>query len=401
MLSDLAQVYKKEMREMIRDKRTFRRLLISMLFLPLLLQLVVGFVQRNSERDRNEVLQYSIIGAEQWTELPSLFRNDDKFEFVSGIAVEEIDQAIQDESLDFALVITERGIESFAAGEQTNIDFYFHDASSDSATRRRVEQKFDQYNQSVTAQRLAEMGLAPSQQTNLLKPLQLVQHNAASVRERIGNAIGGMLPYLLFLMCLTGAMFSALDMGAGEKERGTLETLLLLPVPRRNLVLGKFLVVFTTAVVYSTLSISSILVWLSFIGRDVGGAFGQVINSVNPMDLILVILLLIPIAAIFAAFLLSLSCYAKSYKEATSLASFLNILIIVPIIIAILPGIELNWVWAMVPITNVALVIKEVVKGTMEYSFLIAVFASSALIALALIVFCSKWFERETVLFRE
>jgi len=401
MLSNLAFVYKKEMLELIRDRRTLRRLIISMLFLPILMQVVVGIVQRNNERDRNQVLQYTVIGGEQWSELGRLFSEDDKFRFVSGISAEDIDAAIGKEQIDFAIVVPDQAQSRFANGEQLKLDFYFHDASSDSSVRRRVEYQFEQFNKSTTAARLQALGINGQRQTDLLQPIQLAQHNAASARERIGNAIGGMLPYILFLMCLTGAMFAALDIGAGEKERGTLETLLLLPVPRRDLVMGKFLVVFSTAVVYSTLSITSLLVWLSLKGGNVGGVFGQVINGVNPLDLVIVIALLIPVAAIFAAFLLSLSCYAKSYKEAASLASFVNILVILPIVVSILPGTELNWAWAMVPITNVSLVIKEVVKGTMQYSFLFAVFASSAIIALGMIYFCSKWFEKESVLFRE
>jgi sodium transport system permease protein len=401
MLNNLFLVYGKEMRELIRDKRTLRRLLVSMLFLPLLMQLVVGFTQRNAEKERNDVLRYSLIGAEQWPDMSELFTSDDKFQLVGGIGIDGLEAAIQEQHLDFAIVVPAQGLNRFNDGRQVSLDFYFHDASNNSALYRRVESKLDRFNAGVTAARLHAIGVSSQRQGDILQPLQLTQHNSASVRERIGNAIGWLLPYLLFIMCLTGAMFAALDIGAGEKERGTLETLLLLPVPRRDLVLGKFLVVFTTAVVYSTLSITGLLVWLSFIGNDVGGVIGQVINSVNPLDLLLVITMLIPVAAIFAAFLLALSCYAKSYKEAASLASFLNILVFLPIIVSIMPGVELTWAWAMVPITNVSLVIKELVKGTMEYSFLIAVFASSAVIALGMIYFCAKWFEKETVLFRE
>lgn len=401
MLSNIGSVYKKEMRELIRDRRTLRRLIISMLFLPLLMQLVVGFTQRNADRERNEVLRYTIINAAELAELDTLFSSDDKYRNIPKSDVGEIEAAIASDQLDFALVIPAQSSADFQAGRQLTLDFYFHDASTDGAARRRVENIVEQFNQRLTNARLTALGLNQTQQNNLLKPIALTHHNAASLRERIGNAIGWLLPYLLFIMCLTGAMFSALDIGAGEKERGTLETLLLLPVPRRDLVLGKFLVVFTTAVVYSTLSITSLIVWLSFVGRDLSGAIGQVIGGVNPFDLVLVITMLIPVAAMFAAFLLALSCYAKSYKEAASLASFLNIFIFLPIIVSILPGVELTWGWAMVPITNVSLVIKELVKGTMEYSFLIAVFASSAMIAVAMMFFCSKWFERESVLFRE
>jgi len=78
-----------------------------------------------------------------------------------------------------------------------------------------------------------------------------------------------------------------------------------------------------------------------------------------------------------------------------------NFLIIIPAMIAMMPGVELTWTWAMVPITNVALATKEVIKGTMDYTMLFAIMGSTTVIAGAMLLFCTKWFERESVLFRE
>lgn len=92
---------------------------------------------------------------------------------------------------------------------------------------------------------------------------------------------------------------------------------------------------------------------------------------------------------------------SKSFKEAGSYCGPLNFLAIVPAFIAMLPIVKLDWYWAMVPITNISLAIKELIKGTMNYEMLIAILGSSVLIAGALLLFCTKWFEREAVLFRE
>ena len=108
-----------------------------------------------------------------------------------------------------------------------------------------------------------------------------------------------------------------------------------------------------------------------------------------------------PTAAMFAALLLSVSIYAKSFKEACSYCGPLNILVIAPAFIALLPIVKLDWFWAMVPITNISLAIKELIKGTMNYEMFIAILGSSFIIAGAFLLFCTKWFEREDVLFRE
>jgi len=108
----------------------------------------------------------------------------------------------------------------------------------------------------------------------------------------------------------------------------------------------------------------------------------------------------VPTAAIFAAVLLSISVYAKSYKEAAGLISPLIIVTILPTLVALLPGVELNWKWAMVPLTNVSLAMKELVKGTMDYRMFSVILLSTTVTAGLLLALCRWWFNREQVLFR-
>lgn len=172
-------------------------------------------------------------------------------------------------------------------------------------------------------------------------------------------------------------------------------------MPRHHLVLGKFLVIFTTGFTAALLSLCSIMVWLLTKGQEVKGVLGNVISSVGSMDLGLIAFMLFPTTAIFAALLMCISIYAKSFKEAQSYATPLNFLAIIPAVMAMMPGVELNWKTAMIPVTNVSLAIKELIKGTMDYNMLVAIIGSSTFIAFVAIVFCAKWFERESVLFRE
>jgi sodium transport system permease protein len=221
------------------------------------------------------------------------------------------------------------------------------------------------------------------------------------MREVLGERVGGMLPYLFIIFCFMGALYPAIDLGAGEKERGTLETLLLAPIPRYQIVLGKFFVIFTTGVTAALLCLTSLGVMLAAKGQEITGELGEVIASVSVVDLVLIAAMLIPTAAMFAALLLSVSIYAKSFKEASAYCGPLNFLVIVPALIAMLPIVKLDWYWAMVPITNISLAIKELIKGTMNYEMLIAILGSSVIIAGAFLFFCTRWFEREAVLFRE
>ena len=310
-----------------------------------------------------------------------------------------VESAFEGDRLTMALTV--RAPFDAGAGPQTTVDMFFNGASKISPVERKTRALLERQGDKLRLARLEALGLdSPDKQSAVLEPVKLEAHNTADMREVVGEQAGGMLPYMFIIFCYLGALYPAIDLAAGEKERGTLETLLLAPIPRVQLVLGKFLVVFTAGVVSALLSIAGLGLWLAYQGQEVGGAMGEIIKSVSPIDLTLIALMLVPMAAMFSALLLSISIYAKSFKEAQSYSAPLNMLVIMPAVLAMLPGIELDWTWALVPITNISLAIKELIKGTMDYTMLVAILGSSVVIAGACLAFCTWWFNREDVLFR-
>jgi sodium transport system permease protein len=123
-------------------------------------------------------------------------------------------------------------------------------------------------------------------------------------------------------------------------------------------------------------------------------------STLGVADLLLILMMLIPLSAIFAALLLSLSIYARSFKEAQNYIGPLSMMVFMPLIVALMPGVELTWAMAMLPIANVALAIKELIKGTMDVGMLVVIFGSTVVIAGAMLAFCVSWFQKEKVLFR-
>ena len=243
--------------------------------------------------------------------------------------------------------------------------------------------------------------MSAEQQGALLNPIELKQISTADQRENWGEKIGGMLPYLLFILCFQGAMFPATDIGAGEKERGTLETLLISPIDRTKIVLGKFLTIACAGATTALITVISMAVWGLVLSRGFAMQFvTDFMSQIGIVDFVLMFLMLIPLVAIFASVLLSISIYARSFKEAQSYMGPLVIFVIIPVMVALMPGVELKGGWSWVPLTNVALAMKELVKGTMDYFQLIAIFGSTALIAVLLLGFCVYWFKQEKVLFR-
>ena len=405
MSLNILTIYLKEMKEVLRDRRTLVFMLIMpTVLMPLLMYLLIGFVVKADQKARTEELPYAIFGAENLPELADGFSDETDFKKVTVGNTDEIESAIEQNKIRFALVSPEKARERLDEGGQVAVQLFYNNASMASMVRNRAGNIIREVNNKFRSDRLASLGIETSeQQDNLITPITIEEKGTAKEREMLGERMGGMLPYLFIIFCLLGSMYPAIDLGAGEKERGTLETLLLAPIKRRQIVLGKFFVVFTTGVTAALLCITSIGIMLTIKVKDIPGdlELHRVFASVSVIDLVLIAAMLVPTAAIFASLLLSISIYAKSFKEASSYCGPLNFLAIIPAIIAMLPVVKLDWYWAMVPVTNISLAIKELIKGTMDYRMLIAILGSSVVIAGALLIFCTKWFERESVLFRE
>lgn len=403
MRLNVLTIYLKEMKEVLRDRKTLIFMVaLPTLVVPVLMSVMIGFIVKADKKAQTETLAFAIFGAEHLPDLANAFSEEKGFEKVNIPTQEAIASAIEENKIKFGLVIPQTAPEQFERGEQVAVQFYYNNASVTSKVRNRAGKVIREFGEKYRSERLAGLGLdTPQKQKHLLNPITIEEHNTADMREVIGERVGGMLPYMFIIFCFMGAMYPAIDLGAGEKERGTLETLLLAPIRRYQIVLGKFFVIFTTGVTAALLCLTSFGVMLASKGQKITGELGEVIASVSVVDLVLIAAMLIPTAAMFAALLLSVSIYAKSFKEASAYCGPLNFLAIVPAFIAMLPMVKLDWFWAMVPITNISLAIKELIKGTMNYEMLTAILGSSVVIAGALLFFCTKWFEREAVLFRQ
>ncbi|MDL2356488.1 MAG: ABC transporter permease [Pseudomonadota bacterium] len=395
-------VYLKEIRSLLRDRKT----LVFAILIPIFAMPALGFgfaqLARVMEaRARTQEIKYAFFGARNAPAVAALFARESGFRAVPLDGVEQIRGAIADDRIKLALNVPARFDDSLAASRQAALELHFNSADAGEITRRRVAAVIEKYNATLRERALADFGLTAPQLAFVLNPVKLDEHSTADQRERVGALIGGMLPYLLLIVCLMAAMYPAIDLGAGEKEGGTLETLLLAPIARSQLVMGKFMVLFSIGLAAALLMVSSLGVALRLFAGRLDADFAAVVLSLGVGDLALVALMLVPTAAIFASVLLAMSIYAKSYKEAAGMMQPMVMLTIMPLVLAMVPGVELNWVWASVPLTNIALAMKEIVKGTMDYQKFLMILLSSSVIAALLLAWCRRWFSREQVLFRD
>ncbi|MBY6105649.1 ABC transporter permease [Ferrimonas balearica] len=399
----IALIWLKEMREVLRDKKT---LWFVVLFPTVLLPALMGgaiYVGASSVKQVYESdLRFQLVAPEPWRgEIAEALTNGERLVWDDQVQVsnrEQFDAAINEGILEFVLVVPDDF--SATASEVSQWQLYYNQAD-DVGQFDRIHQALQPLFELWQTEHRNAWNLTESQVQVLKQAVELEQVGVADQREFIGEKVGGFLPYALLLLCLMGALLPALDLGAGEKERGTLETLLMAPVSKTTVVMAKFMVIAICSLTVALLTMASGVVWSLVLGQVFAiEMLVEAISTIGMMDLVLILLLLLPIAMFFAALLLAVSFYARTYKEGQNYVAPLNFVAILPAMVALFPGITLTSTLAWIPLVNVTLASKALLKGTFDYWQLMPIMASNTLLAALLLAFCVKWCSREQVLFR-
>ncbi len=204
------------------------------------------------------------------------------------------------------------------------------------------------------------------------------------------------IPLALILMTVTGAVYPAIDLTAGERERGTMETLIAAPVSRLGLLLAKFVAVLTVAMLTAIINLVAMLITLYAIGMD-KAVFGD--GGISPGMIITIIALLTVFAAFFSAVLLSITSFARSFKEAQAYLIPLMLISLTPGIFSLMPDIQLNGLLAVLPLVNVVLAARDVLQGTIDPTMLAVSMASTAAYGLMALSIATKVFGTDSILY--
>ena len=391
-------VYRKELVDALRDRRT----IISTIVLPILMfpVLTIGFgflAARSMQKVEREGSTIMLLGE---TNAPGLC---EKLRAADGIRVVPPSAAyaalISDKKLRCALEFPPGFEEDVKANRQPGVKIYHFASETRSQVAVRAVQKIlREYREQIIETRLLEGGLTK----DLLKPFVSQEENVAAPKKVGGNVIGGLFPYLIIFLCFMGALAPAIDLTAGEKERGTIETILASPVSRLDLVLGKFLMVFTASIITAVVSLTSFALTftLPFLAAREIAKKSQIPFDISVTGVAAVLLMMLPLAVMFAAALMTIALWSKTTKEAHSYASPLMLLVLMPAMAAMVPGFDLNAKLALVPVLNVSLVSKEVLTGNYPWLLIGLVFASSCAYATAALSLAVAAFKHESVLFR-
>ena len=398
-LRNIGIVYRKELTDSLRDRRT----LVSMIVIPLLVfpVMMLGFsylAVKLVGQAKKEVPQIMVLGGEDSPKVMAGLRNLDTIEIVPP-APDYVEQ-ISNKKVRAAVEIPKGFDAALERNEKTTIKIYMYEGEIKSSfAADRVEKFFSELREKTARDRLEARKLPVS----LLKPFDIEQKNVAPPEKVGGSLFGGLIGYMVILLCMTGAMYPAIDLTAGEKERGTMETILCSPVERTHLVLGKFLMVLTASLASAVLSVISMgvsFLGVSKLGSLESGGRSPFQMSINPKAVLAVFGMVLPMAVLFAAALMTIALFAKSYKEAQSYLTPMTFLVVIPAVASLLPGVELNAKLALVPVLNTSLVSKEILTGTYHWNYIALIFLSSCAYAAAAMFIAVKMFQREDVLFR-
>jgi len=391
------KIFRKELKDTLRDRRTIMMMIVMPLVLvPLLITVVVTIQRSQMEKAEAKQLNIAFIGKEYVPELYGMFQIDERFYIVEGIQEDSISLMTSKGELNGAILVRPEFPDLISADKQGIVRIVYKSSEAFGIAENRLSEVVEKYDRKIVDNRIERLNL----DKDLFDAVSIEKVDVASMKEKLGKLAGGYLPYLFIIFGFMGAMYPGIDLGAGEKERGTLETLLSSPASRMEIVLGKYFVVMLAGVTTALISMIGLYLAVRGIREIPPDILDAVMEMLGPKMVLMIFTLLLPIAAFFAAVILGLSIFARSFKEAQSIITPLNIAIIFPALIGTLPGIELDARTALVPILNVSLATKDMLAGTINPVYLLEVYVSLFLLAALSLWGCVKWFNREETLFR-
>ena len=390
-------IFKKELTDVLRDRRTlFFMIVIPVIVMPLILIGSIKFQEYQSKKSDEKVLNIGLINKTSDSQIRDYLLDQKGVYLVEDIDLDSLELGIKNDSLQGGLYIHKNFIYDISANGMGEVEVYYKSSDLMSKAKNRIYNALDIYKNEVVSERLSEFNV----DKGLLEPLDIINKDMSTKKETIGKAVGGLIPYMLVIFIFLGAMYPAIDLGAGEKERGSLETLLSSPATKFEITVGKLMVVSLAGMVSGLISVVGISAPFYFISNVPDQIKSTVLEIISPFIIVSVIILMIPIAIFFASMLLSISFYARSFKEAQSLMGPLNIVIIVPLMLTLGPGIEIDHITALIPLINVGLLTKEILAGSAQPIYFIETLSSLLFFAAIGIRFSVYWFNKENTIFR-
>ncbi|HXH61273.1 MAG TPA: ABC transporter permease [Fimbriimonadaceae bacterium] len=385
----------KEIREMLRDRRVRNAAFVTPVFMIVIFIYLFGVIEQNVKSKR--ALPLAFVNA-QSNQLSEAIRKAD------GVTVEDaksVDEALQMRKDGAVLAVVDFKSDfdkTLASGDASVTIYYDSSEPLSSIAMSAVRETVNELNKSEAQAALKQHGLS----TKLLEPITLTAKDIQKKTGLAGSAIVGLIPYLIVLWAFYGGFSIVSDLVAGEKERGTLETLLVSPVTRRQVALGKF---FSLAAICFASSMTTLVavVVVGFLNLPMTRALFPNGLQISALSIIELLAILVPLVVFFAGILLSVSAYAKNTRESQTYLTLVSFLILLPAIFSQFIGFtgaqHATWV-RFTPVLNSAVAIREALLGTLGFTPFVAAVAVSVVLGLLMLKVSVWLFSREEILTR-
>lgn len=345
-------VFKKEVVDNLRDVRSVLNALFYVLMNPLLFIIMFGFLFRTFSEQSTATLELPVVGAEH---APALVEYLEQQEVVVETAPADPEVAVEAGDADLVLVIPETYDESFREGQPVAVQLLY-DGNNESASvpLERTRSLINQYASQLAAMRLLARGISPA----LASPVVVEQQDVAQQTETAPTL--SLLPAVMLVAAFFGGYYLAMDITAGERERNSLEPLLINPVPRWQIALGKTAAIFVFAlagVLVAALVYAGLLALpqlQSFTGLRVELEWTMVVWG---------LLLMLPVTFMAVALEMLLASYARSQKQAQTYVSYLTLVGFMPaLFLSVLPIDTAEWM-LLIPTISQTMLIQELTRG--------------------------------------
>lgn len=392
-MNEIFIIIKKELTELLRDKKTLiNSFILPILLLPVLMFGVLKVTQMVQKNNQEKSVKIGLVNA------PEAFMKLVKSDTLNQVTnyEESIDfkTLIDDETIQTAIVFPENFTTQMDSMESSAIQIY-RNGSKDNVNGR-VSKMMSIYGDELQKKRMTQLQLSPEK----LTPFKESYVEVGEQKEIIGKSIGGWIPYIFILTMWGGCMLAGIDLVTGEKERKTIETTLSLPISKFKVLFGKAIVASLLGFVPALLNLVGLIVGLKFID----GIPDQIKMALSEMlsfqSITLILLLLIPFSIFLSGLIIMLVAGATSFKEAQSKVSPLIMFLILPLILAAMPGIEFTWATVFIPVLNIGLGVKEIAAGTIDMTLYSVMLISLLAFAVGAIYLSYKKFSDESAILK-
>ena len=387
-------IFKKEIIDIIRDKKTlFMGIVLPLILYPLLMIIMTQIMTISMNSIENDDIN---IAFEKYPskELITLIKNYDSDGAINIVKSKNYKKDLEKGNIDAYVDIKEKN-------KIENYKIYIDSSKENSSTvNSKLEDIFNTYKEKKVKDKIEQLQLNVEE---TLEPVVYSTIDLAKTEEVAGLLLGQILPLILIMGVLLGALYPAIDSMAGEKERGTLETLFTLPISNLELVMGKYMAVSLCAIVTAILNVVSILMTLIYI-LSTGNISGQLLsNNFNisalsgPLFITLICICLF--AMVISAVSMCVCSLAKSFKDAQNYITPVMFLVLIPSYASMIPNLNLDRTTSIIPVVNISLLIKSVLSNNANLSLIALVFISNFAFVILSVILLSKLFNSEEILF--